>query len=204
MKLVAAAVLVASFGCGEAMPSSEPVMTVDPSPASARAPATVSARVVAVSDASLRTRMPELGVSIVLPPEITASFDEPRSRYWFRLSDGEEGVVDVVASAAPETDRQAMALWEDAPDTRDHRVIEHGGGGAEPWWAVTSFEVRMGVEGRPGLHRLQRVTRVQSVLAVSPSKHAKCTMFLEYDVERAGRPASLDEAIGVCKSLRPL
>jgi hypothetical protein len=199
------AVLLGSISCGEKPLPTNPPATIEPAPPPhAGAVATVSAKRVTVSEDAIRTRMPEIGVSVVLPPETEPAYDETYKRYVFRLSDAAQGLTALAETPAPNSDQEAMALWADAPGAKALRVLEHGGGGLEPWWGVTSFEVRMGVEGRPGMHRLQRVTRVEGVLALEAGKHAKCTVALEYDVELGGRPVSLDEAIGICKSMRPL
>jgi hypothetical protein len=209
----ALALVIAIASCGEQPPQSAPVVTADsiaaavlsapastPVPARSAAP---SAKPVATADDAPRTRMPEIGVSVAVPPEVQASFDANRKGYYFRFSGVEQVAIELGEGAAPTTDAEAAALWR-AQGGTDPRVVEQGGGGLEPWWSVTSFKVRMGVEGRPGMHRITRVSRVNGVLALDAGKHAQCTVYLEYDVEMGGRSSTLDRAVGVCKSMRPL
>lgn len=202
------ALVLVPASCAEQAPVSAPFATatasVDPPLASAPTATTASATVLSTRVGPPRTRVPELGVSFVLPPGAMGAFDVDNGHYLFRVSEAERGGIERVEARAPQTEEEAAALWADLDGRREKRVIEQGGGGLEPWWAVMSFEVRMGVEGRPGLHRLARVTRVYGVLALEGGRHARCSMALEYDVEGGFRPPSLDTAIGICSSLRPL
>jgi hypothetical protein len=50
---------------------------------------------------------------------------------------------------------------------------------------------------------LKRVTRVYAALALDGGSHARCTMYLEYDVEQNPRPPSLTTALDLCRSMSP-
>ncbi len=202
------ALTLVAASCGEQATVNAPLAAATASViapmASASTTARASATALSMRAAPPRTRIPELGVSFVLPPEARGGFDADKGYYFFRLSEEEQGGIERVQAPAPRTEEEAAALWADLDGRRGKRVIEQGGGGLEPWWAVFSFEVRMGVEGRPGMHRLARVTRVYGVLALEGGSHARCSMALEYDAEIGGRLPSVDRAIGTCRSLRPL
>jgi hypothetical protein len=144
------------------------------------------------------TRVRELGIEIWLPENARSEAQPERLSLSFPQS---LSVALMIAHvAAPATLDDALRSWDSRSNVGS---FGQGTTAAGVFYALRSFEVRVGVPGRPGLHRIQTVSRVFALLPLDSQKHVECTGYIEHEVDSASDP-NMQIARDICTSMRAL
>jgi hypothetical protein len=137
------------------------------------------------------------GLEMLIPERANSGFEPANQVFQIAITSNIGAKLAKINKAAPQKPSDLPSYWKQGDELN---VLEEGSLPDGVFYCAVTFEVRVGVPGRNGLHMLETVSRVYVIKPFNATSYIECTAYAEFDLEKS--PTTLSSLRDMCLSIK--
>jgi hypothetical protein len=137
------------------------------------------------------------GLEMLIPERANSGFEPANQIFQIAITSDIGAKLAKINKTPPKTPSDLPSSWKQGDELK---ILEEGFLPDGVFYCAVTFEVRVGVPGRNGLHMLETVSRVYAIKPVDATSYIECTAYAEFDLEKS--PSTLTSLRDMCLSVQ--